>query len=306
MNDRAEIIAEPGIYTMPADRYHADPVVEPSLSSGIGRTLIYRSPAHARAEHPRLNPDLEPENDERFDLGSAAHALLLEGENRMEVVSADDWRTKAAREARDAARAAGKHPVLLRQFADVNAMVEVAKSAIARCEDLGGLTLADGVPEQTLIWKEGGAWFRARPDWTSHDRRIKLDYKTTDQSANPLDWWRTIASMGYDFQASFYQRGDRVLGGPEDSSFIFMVQEKSPPYAVSFIGLPPSYIALADAKVDQAIADWQRCIRTNEWPAYSPRIHWVEPPQYLFTQWEERQLSHGIPYDPAILFGGMK
>jgi len=72
-------ITEPGIYDIPETDYHADPIAEPSLSSSIAKILLARSPRHAWANHPRLNPNQEPETRREFDFGSAAHAMLLEG-----------------------------------------------------------------------------------------------------------------------------------------------------------------------------------------------------------------------------------
>lgn len=299
-------ITEPGVYSMPAEDYHHDPCEQPSLSSGIAKVLLSRSPLHAWYAHPRLNPDYEESEKAAFDLGSATHALVLEGADRMEVIDAADYRTKAAQEARDAARMAGKHPVLAKQYRDVQRMASIAKEAIDKCADLGGINLADGVSEQVVIWKEGNAWCRSRPDWMSRDRRIQLSYKTTASSANPSDFDRMIENMGYDLQDAFYLRGNRATGAPEDSISLTLVQENEAPYACAWVGLDPSFMAMADAKAATAIALWQKCINLNNWPGYSPRVHWISPPAYALAKWEEREAVIGIPYDPAKLFGGMK
>jgi hypothetical protein len=60
-----------------ADAYHADPAPAPSLSSSIAKTILHQTPRHAWFEHPRLNPNFEPKDDSKFDLGSVAHELLL-------------------------------------------------------------------------------------------------------------------------------------------------------------------------------------------------------------------------------------
>ena len=196
MNDLSTVYG-PGLHTMPAEEYHRDPCPVPSLSSSIGRTIIAASPLHAWTAHPRLNRHYAAEEKESFDLGSAAHALLLEGADRMVVIDADSYRTKEAKAARDDARSRGLHPVLATKHADVKAMAQRAHDAIARCPDLGGLTLADGKAEQVAIWREDEAWMRARFDWISTDRRVILDYKTTGASASPAagvmsTWrWRT-------------------------------------------------------------------------------------------------------------------
>src|SRR5882672_6742571 len=137
---------------MSSEKYHADPAPSPSLSSSLAAVLLSQSPRHAWRMHPKLNPRYEAEESARFDLGSAAHALLLEGNNQMEVLDFPDYRTKAAQTGRDEARARGKFPVLGHQYLDVRKMVEVAKAFIATTE------LADiwdeGDAEQTCIWQE--------------------------------------------------------------------------------------------------------------------------------------------------------
>lgn len=290
-------IRAPGLYTMPADEYHADPCPSPSLSSSIGRTIIAASPLHAWTAHPRLNPAYVAEEKEAFDLGSAAHALLLEGADRMCVIDADSYRTKDAKEARDAARARGAHPVLATKYRDVQAMAQRAHEAIARCPDLSGLTLADGKAEQVAIWQEGDAWMRARFDWIANDRRVILDYKTTAASASPELWPRTMAGMGGEFQGAFYHLANERTGGPEGAKFVFIVQETTPPYACALQGLSPAYLDLGYSKVREAIATWQRCMKSAIWPAYEPRICWMEPPAWETARWEEHQAMAGNPYD---------
>src|SRR4051812_22987943 len=105
----------PGFLTLTSDQYHGDLLGDggpPTLSASIANILINASPAHARSQHPRLNPDWQREEEEKFDIGTVAHALLLQGKREadeiVEVVLADDWRTKIAKEARAEARAAGR------------------------------------------------------------------------------------------------------------------------------------------------------------------------------------------------------
>src|SRR5262245_50563917 len=73
------MIDGPGIYDIPLAEYLADPCPAPSLSASIAHILLSQSPRHAWEAHPRLNPHYEPEEAEAFDLGTAAHAYLLEG-----------------------------------------------------------------------------------------------------------------------------------------------------------------------------------------------------------------------------------
>ena len=272
----------PGMHNLSMEIYQADPCPKPSLSSGIANILLTQSPAHAWLAHPRLNPAYQREFDSRFDLGSAAHTALLErDESKIVIVEADDWRTKAAREARDAAQADGRYAILARQYADVQKMVSAAHSYIQSTE-LRGI-FDTGSPEQSLVWQEGDVWCRARPDLLSADRRAMLDYKTTD-SANPEVFIRQIPRMGYDGQASWYSRGMEAIG--HDTEFIFLTQEITEPYSCSLVGLSNAYKEVARLKVERALRIWRECTETNRWPAYPTEICYAEPTAYQLADLE--------------------
>lgn len=284
--------------------YQDDPCPVPSLSAGLVRILTDETPAHAWQAHPRLNPDYkESAAAENMDIGSAAHALLFEGADNMQVIEADDFRTKAAREQRDDARASGKFPILARKYSMVQAVVASAKAAWDRNEDLAGYRLADGKPEQTIVWNEAESWFRCRPDWMSNDRKIIIDGKFTETSAHPNAYARQIANMGYDSRGAFYLRGNTATGSAEDAVYVFLVCEIQPPYACAFIGLPPAYVALGASKVESAIAIWRRCMASGKWEGYAARIYYPDPPGYAVAQWEEREISQfGIKYEVSELW----
>ena len=273
-----------GIHTISEEAYHADPCAEPSLSSSIAKVLLNQSPRHAWMQHPQLNPDYRPEENSRFDLGSAAHALLLEGNQaKIAIIEAEDWRTKKAKEERDEARANGLLPVLIKYDFALKQMVKVAKEFIETTE-LKGI-FADGQPEQTVIWQEQNIWCRARPDWLTNDNKIILDYKTTD-SAAPEVFIRQIPRMGYDLQSEFYTRGIYRLFNLMPV-FIFLAQEIDPPYACSLVSLSNAYRDIADAKVERAMELWGQCLSTGNWPSYNPAIHYAEPNSWQLAEYEE-------------------
>lgn len=266
----------PGIYQIQADEYHRDPCPTASLSSSIANILLDQSPQHAWLAHPRLNPQyVRDEGDSRFDLGSAAHMMLLERrEDRIVRVQADDWRTKAAKEARAEAQAAGKFAVLERQFVDMLAMCGAAQDYLNTTE-LGDL-LATGDAERAVLWQEHSLWYRCRPDLMSEDRRIVLDYKST-ASAAPDFIARQIGRMGYDLQSELYTRGVQAVTGREDVVFVFLFQEITKPYACSLISLSNAYRSVGQAKAQRAINIWQKCVTADNWPGYSPQILYAEP-----------------------------
>lgn len=278
------------ILEIPAQDYHADTVADvPTLSASIAKLLISQSPAHAKAAHPRLNPNLVRDEDPRFDVGNVSHSLFLQGLETVEVLPYADWRTAAAKEARAEARAHGLIPMLTEQAAEVYAMVNALRTQLEALEIQPAL-FTDGKPEQTLVWEENGVMCRALLDWLRDDLTAADDLKTTSRSANPEAWCRnTLWSIGADIQVAFHLRGVKAITGAEPE-WRFVVAETAPPYAISVISLSPEARALAEAKVDWALTTWKRCLETNEWPAYPTQVCYAEPPGWAESQWLEKEV----------------
>lgn len=284
----------PGIYTLDRDAYHRDELGAdaPMLSASILTTLLRQSPLHAHAAHPKLG-GFPPEESETFDLGTAAHALILEGsEDRYAIVEANDWRTNAAKSARDEARSAGKIPLLSRQVENVRGMANMVRSNLARFED-DPAPLAHGKPEQTFVWNDGGVWCKARVDWLHNDWLTIDDLKTGAVSAKPEAWTKTLYGRGGDLQAAFYLRG--LLTLMADSvimrapTFRWVVAENTYPYATSVISLSPEGLAHAAEQVEQGIQLWRRCLETDQWPGYPTRTCYIDPPPFALAQWMEAE-----------------
>jgi hypothetical protein len=290
-----------GSYKLSFEEYLADPCPEPSLSRGTIIDLL-DCPQRAFFNHPRLNPQPpEEKEDGKFDIGKAAHDLLLEGGDKIFVVTGfDDWRKKEAQQVRLEARAAGKTPLLTKQYEQVVPMVETAKSAIGRCEELGIVNLQfQGDSELTYIWQESnGIWCRIRPDWIKKDRSLMLDYKTTGTSVNPDYFSGHINKMGYGIQEVFYKRGvkavEKLAAYSPVPIFVIMAQETEPPYFCSFHGLDLQNEDMAEQKVRWAINKWKECITTGQWPGYSNQIHYAEPKPWELAEWEFKKGEYDV------------
>lgn len=258
-------------------QYHQDLVAdEPTISRSFIHTMIQRSPKHAWAGHPKLNPEyVTPDDEAKFDLGTAAHALFLEGRNAVEVCEFDSWRTNAAKEARDLARAHGRIPLLDKDWQAVQAMCAALR------DQLPGGYFQDGEAERTIVWRDRGVLCRARLDYLSGDRIY--DYKSTSSTAAPGAWSRTMFNFGYDIQAAFYLRGSGA------SRFCFAVQETFEPYAVQTFELAPDALALANRKIDWALDTWKRCMESGVWPGYPARTAFVTLPAWAEVQWFDRE-----------------
>jgi len=292
MTEPVSAVTAPGIYDLPASVYHADPCPEPSLSCSIAKRLCLASPAHVRQEHPRLNPDAEQEECEAFDLGTAAHALFLEGKGGVAIIDAKDWRTTAAKEARETARRAGLTPILTKQWDHVQAMVAAIRQQLDQHDDGAAIFAGGGEPERTLIWQEpSGTWCRARLDWLRPHRSTWAidDYKTTGGSASPDVWIRSMFAAGTDIQAAWYLRGLYVLTGYV-GQFRFVVQELDPPYVLSVISLGPAALMLAEKKCLYALDHWERARQTNDWIGYPRQTCYAELPAWHEAAWLEKEL----------------
>jgi PDDEXK-like domain of unknown function (DUF3799) len=309
---------KPGVYTVPAAAYYADQIKdsEPSLNASVLKHLITDTPKHAWTHHPRLNPAYQEKGAAKFDVGTTAHALFLQGETitlnddaftiddadvRVAtqasvdgkpfalIVSAADWRTKAAQQVRDHARDRGLVPLLTDQWLQTQALAQRLRRQLPLIEADPPLFTA-GKAEQVLVWRDEGVLCRARLDWLHDSLECVDDLKTTAATANPHTWARTTMwNIGADIQAAFTLRGLRSALGV-DSTFRFLIAEVNEPYAVAAVTPGPQALALSNAKIDAGLARWRRCLADNAWPAFPPQILTIDPPEWLAVQWAERQM----------------
>lgn len=264
--DSPPIIDTPGIYDLPEVAYHADPVPSGSLSSSGARKLLPPScPARFRyeADHP-------PPSKPHFDVGSAAHKLVLGAGPDIVVIDADSWRTKEAKEQRDKAYADGAIPLLSAEYKQVSAMADaLLLHPVAS-------TLFDpssGRPEQSLFWldERTHVWRRARLDWlpdpTSDGQLVIPDYKTTT-AADPDSIAKTVARFGYHQQAAWYLDAvDALIDDP--AVFVLVFQEKDPPYLVTVVELDVPAVKAGRALNDRALDVYAECVSLDVWPGYA-------------------------------------
>lgn len=265
-------VTEPGVYTLPADVYHADPALS---SSGARRLLSPSCPALFKWErengqgHKRV-----------FDFGHAAHAQVLGTGPELVIIEAADYRTKAAQQARDETRAEGKVPLLPHEFATVEAM-----HAALLAHPSSKLISHLGRAEQSLFAKDEatGVMLRARIDWLPEvvDGRMTIvDYKTT-ASAEPGAFGRSAARYGYHLQAAWYLDMVRALGLADDIEFVFISQEKEPPYIVQPFRIGDYELAIGRRQNRKAIELFARCVENDDWPSYSADVETLLLPTWV-------------------------
>ena len=257
-----------------AETYHAGTDERPRLSASIATILWHKTPLHAWTAHPRLNPAYVREDDGKFDLGTVAHSVLLQGEDIVYVVHEDAWRSKIAKESREYARSIGKVPLLAKDRDRVNEMCEALREKLP---DL----FVDGKPEVTLQWTERDVDLKARLDWLRDDCTRIVDLKTSGQVSR---FDRTLYDHGYDIQAAMYRRAVAAIFGtvPE---YLWCVVETSAPFEFRLVRPGADVLTVAERKLDWAIGKWRECMASGEWPGYSREIDEAELPP-----WEEAKL----------------
>ena len=282
-------ITKPGLYRDADVRaaYHSDPCPEPSLSRSVAKLIAERTPAHAFTAHPRLNPAYQPYEATKFDIGSASHTLILKEGAEIAVIEADDWRTKAAKDARDFARAEGKTPMLARQFDEAMACVDTVREKLPDFGLGNILSPEHGDSEVVVAWDDPVAgWCRVMFDRLMDDLTI-WDFKFTGIALTDENLSRHMAGMGYEFQHAFYERGIENLfpdmRGRVKFGFVFC--EIKPPFAILPVRLSNAAAAKGRAAVDLACERWRDAKASGAWPTYSGDVHVIDYPPWAIAEW---------------------
>jgi hypothetical protein len=249
-----------GIYSrIPDTVYHAD---LKSLSVSGARILTTLTPAEY-FENLHTPPDPKPQ----YDFGHLAHKMVLGEGAQIVRVDARDWRTTAAKEAREKAWAHGKIPAL-------PPLIDTAQRMAGKvfAHRIAAKLLENGAAELSGYWHDEptGVRLRFRPDFlpeTGSGRPIIVDYKSA-ASANPRRFAKAAYDYGYYQQAGWYIDGLQHTTGAADAAFVFVVQQKDPPFLVSVCQLEPEDIELGRRQNRAAIDLYARCRDTGKWPGY--------------------------------------
>lgn len=274
-----EIVA-PGVYDIPADLYHQDPVPGGSLSSTGARKLLSPScPALFKYERDHGQPYKKV-----FDYGSTVHKLVLGSGPELVDMGPGRWDTTETKTKLAEIRQRGAIPLKSAEYAEAEAMASAVREhpvAAALFNPVGGR------PEQSLFAQDPqtGVWLRARPDWLpdAHGGRLICpDFKTT-KSADPESLRKDVHNFGYFQQAAFYLDVIKLLGlhGDIEPAFVFVAQEKTPPYLVTVFELDVIALRIGRDLNRKAIDLYAECVRTGHWPSYSDDIELLSLPGWV-------------------------
>jgi hypothetical protein len=267
----------PGLYPdIPESVYHGDPN---SLSStGVRQLVKPGGPA-------KFSGAVHEDNDD-FDIGTAAHTLLFGTGAGIEVCDFKTWQSAAAKAAKAKARAEGKVPLLTKQYAAVRAMVDEALKQPEVAELFPGAP--DGVAEMSAYAMDPETWvmLRARFDYIvfGPDGHVRVrDYKTS-KDASPRGFARSAADYGYYVQVAHYWRVLEALGYVVDE-FILLAQEKTPPYLTSLHEFDRPAIEAGDRIVTAGARIFAACRETDIWPGYGDQTNVMSLPSWAGREW---------------------
>lgn len=290
------------------DVYHSDPTPELSLSASIAHTLVSKSPMHAHLQHPKLGGKSKNPT-KAMDLGAVCHALLLGKGKQFAVIKNlkadeidkktgepegefEDFKKKAAKDARDSARANGQIPLLLHQ---AEAADEVAARIRERLWAEFRLKL-DGQSEVVAVWREllpGGLHVLCRGalDHFKEEEAHIYDLKIV-RSAHPRACQSHLIGFGGHIQAAAYVRAIEklrpALAGRVKFTNLFCEAEE--PHAITPVVFRGSMRELGERRWLRAVPLWSECVTTGKWPGYVTEPIAVEAPAYAMMAEDEASI----------------
>jgi len=264
-----------------------------TLSQGAMRRLLEETPLDFAFNHPQLNPDalqkvLETVAARR---GDVVHQLALGKGRGFAIGDYADWRTKEAKAFRDAAVAAGKVPIKLKDFEEAEVMADVVKERIEEA--------VDGSPYETevaFLYQEmtpsGPVWVRGLMDVWCEEKLLILDPKITGQLYDSTIG-RHVLNMGWDRQAALYPHAvGQILGDQAAGRVRFreLMVKPEAPYTSRVVKLDKAWHWSALKQCERAMHVFAECLYAGRWPGFEEEAT-IELPVWEAKKREAAELA---------------
>lgn len=269
---------------LPEEQYHKSPGI-----SKHGLDMLNQSPAHYIVSKSEPWEPTQP-----MIVGSAFHCLTLEPHKFDErfVVNTihKDFKKQVAKDWREEQRKSGKAILSQKEYDNCRYMVEAIRNhprASILCDPDMGKAEVSGywIDKNRSLWEEDGLdptnrLCRMRIDFINEAHNLLVDLKKAE-CAGMSKFARQIHNYRYHVQHAFYMDGFRqVKGGFNPQTFIFVVVEPEPPYAIGLYELAPKDVRLGRQIYKRDLQRYHECMTNREWPAYDDRIRSLELPKY--------------------------
>ena len=253
---------------MPIEEYHAHTAISKSRLDDL-----HRSPAHYR--EALLNP---PEPTPAMKWGQAYHSLILQPDLFLDVYAVIpediDRRTKEGK-------------AIWQEFVAANPDKEhIDKPTMQTLQSMREVLLAHpyaaraltgGQAEHSFFWSYQDVECRCRPDYINEG--VLWDLKTT-VDARPEAFSRAVWNFRYHVQAPFYLDGYYTATGESPEAFVFVAQEKTPPYAVAVYQANEAIVDQGRREYRRDLEVYQECLATDTWPSYPTEIQSILLPRW--------------------------
>jgi hypothetical protein len=235
----------------------------PALSAGGIITLSEQCPALYWAQSP-FNPNPLPrKNTKEFDIGTAAHLAVLEPlayADRVFLIPFDTYHKAEAREQRDFAYQNNQIPL---KPAEAQIVADIC-DAIQRRGDIASL-FRGGKAEITAQWTIDGVACKCRPDYVAED--YILDLKTV-ACAHPRAVAQAAMRDGWHVRDVWYRMGMSYANPLQETKYLFVCVEKTPPYLVEVYQLDQRARAWGEQIVRRGLTLFKQCRDAGRWPSY--------------------------------------
>lgn len=278
--------------------YRADPCPI-SLSYSTAKDLVCSSPLHAWWYHPRLGGKNKKPN-KAMASGDDLDRMLFGGADRIAIIEADDYRTKKAQEARDAAFESGLTPVLARVHEAHLSLATLVREATLKAT---GYDLATCDHQVMVAWNglnmvdESARLLdvrcRTRMDAVTDDMRWIFDLKDSS-NADPDELPRAICDKGWNIQAAAELEAlaalePHTLGRARFADIVVEDGGDDKPSCVTVFEVQGSLLEHGRLRWERAKRRWAECLRDNDWPGYSSTIVTGECPPWEMA----KEKAHG-------------
>jgi exodeoxyribonuclease VIII len=258
------------------DEYHAD---KDHISASRLKKLKI-SPAHYK-----IDAETETDETDAMLFGSAYHCYILEPDKFKERYYIFDdsvvWGALIAKGAKSP-RATNDYKTWLageQSFSDGKILIdkknsdklEAMKSKLFS-HPYAKMLLSNGFNEQGYMGEidteVGKINVKFKPDHINDNKHLIVDLKTT-KDATKDGFTKIAGELSYHIQAAFYSDlMEKISGSIGPYRFVFIAQEKKPPYAFNLFECSPQFISQGRFEYEMLLQLYRFCIDNDTWPGY--------------------------------------
>lgn len=259
---------------------HEEYIKAPEIGSSDVKQAM-KTLAHFKASK---NGELEFKKSTAMDIGTAAHAAILEQDYSKFVEGPDVskatkiWKTFVAE---------NEDKVVLKpdEFKQIKKMYDEFYK-----HDKTKQLMANGKPELSIFWTPEGIsqGCKARLDYhIEHpDGDIIVDFKTA-RDGSFKEFQRAIYNYRYDISAVHYINAVEEGLGRKVSAFIWAVQENTAPYLVSLYMADADCLERAKKKWMNTLGKIDNAYKENHFPGYDIGIKEMDIPVWAISKESE-------------------